>query len=102
MITYIKQKVKHDNANFFIVLSGGISSPHQKIKKLCPWEESNLRPSGPQPDALSTELQGLNNSLFWCGDGPPTFFGSQLYPCTKAKLSVRGRRSVFTPHHFQQ
>lgn len=25
---------------------------------LCPWQESNLRPSGPQPDALSTELQG--------------------------------------------
>ena len=26
---------------------------------VCPWQESNLRPSGPQPDALSTELQGL-------------------------------------------
>ncbi len=25
---------------------------------MCPWQESNLRPSGPQPDALSTELQG--------------------------------------------
>lgn len=27
-------------------------------RKECPWQESNLRPSGPQPDALSTELQG--------------------------------------------
>lgn len=24
---------------------------------MCAWQESNLRPSGPQPDALSTELQ---------------------------------------------
>ena len=26
----------------------------------CAWEESDLRPSGPQPDALSTELQAQN------------------------------------------
>jgi hypothetical protein len=24
---------------------------------MCAWQESDLRPSGPQPDALSTELQ---------------------------------------------
>ncbi len=24
---------------------------------MCPRQESNLRPSGPQPDALSTELR---------------------------------------------
>ena len=27
------------------------------ISYLCAWQESNLRPFGPQPDALSTELQ---------------------------------------------
>lgn len=30
---------------------------------VCPWQESDLRPSGPEPDALSTELQRLVLSL---------------------------------------
>lgn len=43
---------------------------------VCPWQESNLRPSGPQPDALSTELQGqykiiesLLKGKHYCGEG---------------------------------
>lgn len=38
-------------------------SAHKRLIffKWCPWQESNLRPSGPQPDALSTELQGRIN-----------------------------------------
>ncbi len=31
---------------------------------MCAWQESNLRPSGPQPDALSTELQAQNIYFF--------------------------------------
>ena len=37
----------------------------------CPWEESNRRPSGPQPDALSTELQGQNSDFKALGSYPP-------------------------------
>ena len=30
---------------------------------MCPWQESNLRPSAPEADALSTEPQGRRLSL---------------------------------------
>lgn len=44
----------------------------------CPWQESNLRPSGPQPDALSTELQGLlfeDKSLYQSGKDSTKYAG---------------------------
>ena len=34
-----------------------IEKDRTRFSLLCAWQESNLRPSGPQPDALSTELQ---------------------------------------------
>ena len=47
---------------------------------LCPWEESNLRPCGSEPHALSTELQRLGGTHG--GTRTPNLFvrSEALYP----------------------